>query len=185
MCKASFLKQVSQTRLAMPELLAIVKPTAPIALLSLVLTAIALGTTSSAIALPIADPRTSDASPSNPPDRPILPQVPPLASGPAERQERRPQQRGIASWYGPGFQGRPTASGERFNTNAMTAAHRHLPFGTRVQVTNLRNGRSVIVRINDRGPFIRGRIIDLSAAAARTLGLLQAGTAPVSVEIVE
>ena len=86
---------------------------------------------------------------------------------------------GIASWYGAGFQGRRTASGERFNTNAMTAAHRTLPFGTRVRVVNKHNGRSVVVRINDRGPFVRGRVIDLSKSAAHALGL--DGTAPVTI----
>lgn len=90
---------------------------------------------------------------------------------------------GIASWYGPGFHGNRSASGERFNQNAMTAAHRSLPFGTKVRVTNRRNGRSVIVRINDRGPFTGGRIIDLSAGAARVLGVLNSGTAPVQLEI--
>jgi rare lipoprotein A len=80
-------------------------------------------------------------------------------------------QRGLASWYGPGFQGRRTASGERFNTHSMTAAHRSLPFGTRVRVTNERTGRSVVVRINDRGPFVRGRVIDLSKASARAIGV--------------
>ena len=78
---------------------------------------------------------------------------------------------GMASWYGPGFQGRRTASGERFNTHALTAAHKTLPFGTRVRVVNQRNGRSVVVRINDRGPHVRGRMIDLSRAAARAIGL--------------
>jgi rare lipoprotein A len=81
------------------------------------------------------------------------------------------QQRGMASWYGPGFQGRKTASGERFNTNSLTAAHRSLPFGSRVRVTNERTGRSVVVRINDRGPFVRGRVIDLSTASARAIGV--------------
>jgi rare lipoprotein A len=80
-------------------------------------------------------------------------------------------QTGKASWYGPGFHGRRTASGERFNKHAHTAAHRSLPFGTLVRVTSQRSGRSVIVRINDRGPFIRGRIIDLSKASALALGL--------------
>jgi rare lipoprotein A len=80
-------------------------------------------------------------------------------------------QRGAASWYGPGFHGRRTASGESFNSNAMTAAHRTLPFGTRVRVVNERTGRSVVVRINDRGPFHSGRIIDLAAAPARALGM--------------
>ena len=89
------------------------------------------------------------------------------------------QIQGIASWYGPGFHGRRSANGERYNQNAMTAAHRSLPFGTQVQVTNLNNNRSVVVRINDRGPFIRGRVIDLSAAAARTIGITQTGVAPV------
>lgn len=91
--------------------------------------------------------------------------------------------RGMASWYGPGFHGNRSASGERYNQNALTAAHRHLPFGTRVLVTNMRNGRSVVVKINDRGPFIRGRIIDLSAAAARVIGVMQSGVAPVRVDV--
>lgn len=90
---------------------------------------------------------------------------------------------GWASWYGPGFHGNPSASGEPFNQNAMTAAHRSLPFGTRVKVTNTNNGRSVVVRINDRGPFIHGRIIDLSTAAAQVLGLIQSGVAPVRLEV--
>jgi rare lipoprotein A len=79
---------------------------------------------------------------------------------------------GIASWYGPRFQGRRTASGERFDTQELTAAHKTLPFGTRVRVKSLVNGKEVIVRINDRGPFIKGRIIDLSKAAAQAIGLV-------------
>ena len=90
---------------------------------------------------------------------------------------------GQASWYGGKFHGRQTASGEIFNQNAFTAAHRYLPFGTRVKVTNINNGRSVIVRINDRGPFTKGRIIDLSAAAARSIGLIRTGVAPVQVSV--
>ena len=90
---------------------------------------------------------------------------------------------GTASWYGPGFHGRRTASGEKFNQNALTAAHRSLPFGTKVRVTNMRNGRSVIVRINDRGPFSGGRIIDLSRGAARAIGMVSSGTAPVRLEV--
>ncbi|NIA12493.1 MAG: septal ring lytic transglycosylase RlpA family protein [Nitrospiraceae bacterium] len=93
--------------------------------------------------------------------------------------------KGIASWYGPGFHGRRTASGEVFDQNAMTAAHRELPFGTRVRVKNLRNGRSVIVRINDRGPFVRGRIIDLSKEAARRLDMVADGIVPVRVEVIK
>ena len=100
------------------------------------------------------------------------------------RQERVLRQiRGIASWYGPGFHGRRSASGERFNQNALTAAHRYLPFGTRVRVTNLNNGRSVVVRINDRGPYSGRRIIDLSAGAARAIGMIRSGTAQVRVEV--
>ncbi|NJO51538.1 MAG: septal ring lytic transglycosylase RlpA family protein, partial [Leptolyngbyaceae cyanobacterium RM2_2_4] len=91
--------------------------------------------------------------------------------------------RGMASWYGPGFHGNRSASGEIFNQNALTAAHRNLPFGTQVRVTNLSNGQSVIVRINDRGPYSGGRVIDLSAAAARAVGLIQAGVAPVSLDV--
>lgn len=88
-------------------------------------------------------------------------------------------QSGMASYY---WQGQMTASGTRFNPNAMTAAHRTFPFGTRVRVTNKRNGKSVVVTINDRGPFIRGRIIDLSSAAAGVIGMKSAGVAPVTVE---
>ncbi len=94
------------------------------------------------------------------------------------------QFQGWASWYGPGFHGNLSASGERFNQYAMTAAHKTLPFGTKVRVTNLNNGSSVIVRINDRGPFTPGRVIDLSSAAARILGMIQSGVAPVKVEVI-
>ena len=90
---------------------------------------------------------------------------------------------GEASWYGPGFHGRLTANGERYDQNAMTAAHKSLRFGTKVKVTNLNNGKSVIVRINDRGPYIDGRIIDVSAAAARSLDMISSGVAPVRVDI--
>ena len=92
-------------------------------------------------------------------------------------------QTGKASWYGAAFQGKPTASGEPFNMNALTAAHRNLPFGTQVRVTNQNNGRSVVVRINDRGPFVDGRIIDLSRAAAGQIGMIDAGVVPVTLEI--
>ena len=80
-------------------------------------------------------------------------------------------QAGIASYYGGAFHGRRTASGERFNMHAMTAAHRTLPFGSRVRVVNLGNGKAVVVRITDRGPFVRGRVIDMSAGAARAIGV--------------
>jgi rare lipoprotein A len=90
---------------------------------------------------------------------------------------------GMASWYGAGFHGGPTASGERYNQYSMTAAHKTLPFNTRVLVTNLRNGKSVVVRINNRGPFIRGRVIDLSKSAAQALDMIGSGVAPVKLEI--
>ena len=86
---------------------------------------------------------------------------------------------GRASWYGPGFNGKKAASGERFNQNEMTAAHKTLPFGTVVKVVNQKTGKSVQVRINDRGPYVGSRIIDLSKAAATRLGMIQAGTASV------
>jgi rare lipoprotein A len=89
---------------------------------------------------------------------------------------------GIASWYGPGFHGRKTANGERFNTNELTAAHKTLPFNTLVKVTNLENGKTTVVRINDRGPFARGRIIDLSMAAKNEIDM--GGTVKVRIEIV-
>jgi rare lipoprotein A len=92
---------------------------------------------------------------------------------------------GLASWYGPGFHGNPSASGEPFNQNAMTAAHRTLPFGTQVLVTNMDNGQSVVVRINDRGPYSGDRVIDLSTAAARVLGLIQSGVAPVRLDVID
>ena len=91
---------------------------------------------------------------------------------------------GVASYYGRAHDGRRTASGERFDMHAMTAAHPTLPFGTRVRVTNLENGRQAVVRINDRGPHRKKRIIDLSYAAARELGLVGAGTAKVRLEVV-
>ncbi len=80
-------------------------------------------------------------------------------------------QSGKASWYGPGFHGRRTANGERFNTNAYTAAHKTLPFGTKLKVTHAKTGKSVVVRINDRGPYAHGRVIDLSRASARAIGI--------------
>ena len=91
---------------------------------------------------------------------------------------------GTASWYGGKFHGRRTANGETYNQHALTAAHRYLPFGTEVVVTNQNNGRSVVVRINDRGPFSGGRIIDLSHQAASQIGMINSGTAKVTVEII-
>ena len=96
----------------------------------------------------------------------------------------RPQ-RGVASWYGPSFHGNPTANGEIYDMWALTAAHRTLPFGTRVLVQSAETGKSVTVRINDRGPFIRGRVIDLSYGAARELAMIGKGTEDVLLTILE
>jgi rare lipoprotein A len=103
-------------------------------------------------------------------------------AGAGSVESGRSFQRGSASWYGPGFHGRRTASGERFDSGAMTAAHRSLPFGTRVRVKHEASGRSVVVRINDRGPYHGGRIIDLAASPARELGIVTAGAAHVSLQ---
>ncbi len=91
-------------------------------------------------------------------------------------------QAGVASWYGKDFHGKTTSSGETYDMNAMTAAHKTLPLGVFVKVKNTDNGREVVVRVNDRGPFVKGRIIDLSYAAAKKLGVDIAGTAPVRIE---
>jgi len=91
-------------------------------------------------------------------------------------------QTGSASWYA--LDGRMTANGERMNSRRMTAAHRRLPFGTRIRVTNLRNGKSVVVRVNDRGPFAKGRVLDVSKAAARRLGFLGRGHTRVKISVV-
>ena len=94
-----------------------------------------------------------------------------------------PREEGLASWYGREHQGGPTASGERFDMHAMTAAHRTLRMQTRVRVTSKLDGKSVVVRINDRGPYARGRVIDLSYAAARALDMLDRGVIPVFIEV--
>jgi rare lipoprotein A len=101
------------------------------------------------------------------------------------RHEIKRNQSGMASFYGRECKGRRTASGERFDPNQLTAAHRTLPFGTLVKVTNLDNGRHVVVRINDRGPYARNRVLDLSRAAARKLGFEREGTAYVRLQVVK
>jgi rare lipoprotein A len=93
------------------------------------------------------------------------------------------RQDGLASYYADSFHGRKTASGEMFDRGALTAAHRTLPFGTRVRVTNQDNRKSVVVRITDRGPFVKGRVIDLSPAAARQIDMIRAGIVPVELEV--
>jgi rare lipoprotein A len=124
--------------------------------------------------------------------RRLLGDAPPLARVEGLPQPSAPDRRigivtstlsGMASWYGPGFHGRRSASGEVFNQNALTAAHRTLPFGTQVRVTSLASGQSVVVRINDRGPFGHGRVIDLSAAAAAQIGLRASGVGRVQLEV--
>jgi rare lipoprotein A (peptidoglycan hydrolase) len=105
------------------------------------------------------------------------------ASAP-ERMHPGETQSGSASWYG-AEQGHHTASGERFDPDALTAAHRHLPFGTILLVTNTLNGRSVEVRVNDRGPWVHGRIVDVSSAAADVLQMKQQGTVPVLIEVIK
>ena len=121
----------------------------------------------------------------------------PLREAPAHVQETlqvralRPAQTvtfaetGLASFYATKYHGRPTASGELFDMNALTAAHPHLAFGSRVKVIHLANGRSVLVRINDRGPFLRNRVIDLSRAAAEELRMIEIGIAQVRLEVIQ
>jgi rare lipoprotein A len=122
------------------------------------------------------------------PDPPVATPSPPAIAPPAMRPPvARPDgviQQGQASWYGRFHHGRVTANGERFNMYALTAAHRTLPFGTRLLVTNLENDRTVEVRINDRGPYVGARILDLSYAAARALGAVPTGVFPVTLRIV-
>jgi len=112
---------------------------------------------------------------------PQVGEVPSPAPDAVDTTLDREIERGRASWYGPRFHGRRTASGETFNMHDLTAAHKTLPFGTRVRVRNLANGQEVAVRINDRGPHVRGRVIDLSRAAAQQIGLLQMGLATIVV----
>ncbi|WP_136066774.1 septal ring lytic transglycosylase RlpA family protein [Modicisalibacter radicis] len=104
--------------------------------------------------------------------------------GPSSGEAIGQTQRGVAAYYADVYQGRRTASGERYDAAALTAAHPSLAFDTRVRVTNLANQRRVTVRVNDRGPFTEGRIIDLSRRAAERLGMLESGTAPVRIEVV-
>lgn len=92
---------------------------------------------------------------------------------------------GQASYYGNEFHGRKTANGERFDQGKLTAAHRSLPFGTRVKVTNTQNGKTVVVRVNDRGPFVKGRIIDLSSSAFKSIASLNAGVVPVRIQVMD
>lgn len=114
---------------------------------------------------------------------PYLPVAPtaPIAAAPKAVAPAQPSKLVTASWYGPHHHGRRTASGETFDATAFTAAHRTLPFGTLLAVTNPENGRTVMVRVNDRGPFVKGRALDLSEAAARAIGMQGKGVAAVSI----
>jgi rare lipoprotein A len=122
------------------------------------------------------------------PKMPAMPRnqivVVPLEPPPPAPPEPKPNQTGVASWYGDEWQGRLTASGKPFDEDQLTAAHRTLPLNTRVRVTNLKTGRSVDVTITDRGPYTDGRVIDLSKAAAKKLGMVKRGLVPVRIESV-
>jgi len=145
---------------------------------------------------PPAESQPSNLSSDKPPAHALPRETPPIAEVPSppetepappivtipEPSQPTTMETGLASWYGPKFHGKLTASGEVFNQEKFTAAHPTLPWGSRVKVTNLDNGKSVDVRINDRGPFKRGRIIDVSRAAAKALGMMGRGITTVRVE---
>lgn len=167
----------------MPALRYVARPVAPALLVLAALLLAGCGTVRSpeparpdapAVPAPAAHPSRADAPP---PPRSEPPADAPAAAVPAREPalpraaEPLPAEVGLASWYGPRFHGRRTASGERYDMHALTAAHPTLPFDTRVRVRNPANGREVVLRINDRGPYKRGRILDLSRAAARALGI--------------
>ena len=129
-----------------------------------------------------SSPRFSrDPGASRPSDRPAEPSSnrPPARSGSLLTLE------GVASFYADDFHGKQAANGERFDMNALTAAHRTFPFGTQMRVTNIANGKAVAVRVNDRGPFKEGRLIDLSLRAARELDMISSGTAKVRLEVIK
>jgi rare lipoprotein A len=146
-----------------------------------------------AIALCLILSGCATSRPAGPPPQPTAkpetrPEAKPDKPGPTPEAKPTPGpsggQTGEASWYGEPHHGRTTASGEIYDMNKLTAAHRTLPLGTRVLVTNLKNGRAVEVRINDRGPSVDGRIIDLSFAAAKELGAVPSGTIPVRIRVI-
>ena len=130
-----------------------------------------------------ADPSESVDSDLDQPEAPVRAVAPSIAPPPVPQPKVISVSTGEASWYGPGFFGNRTASGEVFRPGTLTAAHRTLPFGTKVRVTNLWNGRSAVVRINDRGPFHGRRVIDLAHGAANQLGLVASGIAQVRLEV--
>jgi rare lipoprotein A len=129
--------------------------------------------------IPSPADRSTDGSANNPADTSSLANAKPITAGPNVSEF---EQQGRASWYGRGFHGRKTASGERYDMHAMTAAHRTLPLASWVRVTNESNNKSVVVKINDRGPYVGNRVIDLSYAAAAALGMRGAGVGKVKIE---
>jgi rare lipoprotein A len=147
------------------------------------------------VPLACAHPSRSPHRPARPPDaepradeRPPPPAPVPEPPPQAEDEDEEPSvdgETGIASFYAHRFHGRRTASGVRYDMHAMTCAHPNAPFGTRLRVTDVESGRSVVVVVNDRGPFARGRVVDLSLAAAKRLGIVKRGLAKVKVERVE
>ena len=143
-------------------------------------TAPAMAASFSSLTTPAADAVIRDVAPPSVWEERFLRQMP---SAPSGLRQLASAATGQASWYGPGFYGNRTANGEVFRPGTYTAAHRSLPFGTRVKVTNLNNGRSTVVRINDRGPFVGGRIIDLAHGAASDLGVTASGVATVRLEV--
>ena len=134
-----------------------------------------------AIAEPATTPSLNLELPGLDSPLPVAPRIPSLRPTPRVLASSQ----GEASWYGPGFFGNRTANGEVFRPGSLTAAHRSLPFGTKVRVTNLWNGRTAVVRINDRGPFHGARVIDLAHGAAHELGLIASGTAKVKLEVLQ
>lgn len=149
----------------------------------------ALATTllTAALSLPITfiDTQPAFAASSDTKSSEARPKAKPAKAANAKSGKKDFRQVGTASWYGPGFNGKKTASGKRFDQNKLTAAHRSLPLDTVVKVTNLDNGKAVKVEINDRGPYSGKRVIDLSRAAARKLDMTDDGTARVRIEVAE
>lgn len=149
--------------------------------------AVAVATLSSEVQGPSNEVAIREADTESEPAENLIKQVPPTPIAPAPKPAPRVvhSASGQASWYGPGFYGNRTASGEVLRPGTLTAAHRTLPFGTKVLVTNLRNGRTAVVRINDRGPFHGNRVIDLAHGAAHSLGVTASGIAQVRMDVLQ
>jgi rare lipoprotein A len=149
--------------------------------------AVAVATPSSEVQGSSNDVAIREADSESAPPESLIKQAPPTPIAPAPKPAPRVvhSAKGEASWYGPGFYGNRTANGEVFRPGTLTAAHRTLPFGTKVRVTNLWNGRSTVVRINDRGPFHGNRVIDLAHGAAHSLGVTASGIAQVRLDVLQ